>query len=114
YMKGLHVGNDQDTFDYEYDYHGKKGRNNVWSAKTNIQESDESLLPHMESTLELVLEKRLESRMSELASQVMNHAIDTTMLSVLATKDDDIFERTRKSEDLSADCQLMADDQQNT
>ncbi|MCE0481188.1 hypothetical protein HAX54_038733 [Datura stramonium] len=106
---------------YEYSYHGNQGQNNVWSVDTSSQESNESVPPHMESTLEVVLEKvlsteegvqdlqskvldltttvkihdviiqQLEDRMNELASEVASQTIETNMSPTQAIVDDDIF-----------------------
>ncbi|MCD9637580.1 hypothetical protein HAX54_020949, partial [Datura stramonium] len=59
YMKGFLARNSQDNHDYEYCYYGIQGWNNVQSVDTSSQESNESVPPHMDSTLEVVLEKAI-------------------------------------------------------
>ncbi|MCD7453007.1 hypothetical protein HAX54_019191, partial [Datura stramonium] len=122
YMKGFYERYHQYNNIYEYAYNENQGQNNVWSIDTSIQERNESVPPHMESTLEVVLEKvlsteeeiqdlrsklldltttvkshdviiqQLEERMNELASQVSTQTIETNTSPTQAIVDDDIFE----------------------
>ncbi|MCD7454011.1 hypothetical protein HAX54_023207 [Datura stramonium] len=67
YVKGFHARNSHSIHDYDDGYYGNQDRNNVRFVDTSSQESTEVLPPHMESTLEVVLEKK---RMNELASHM--------------------------------------------
>ncbi|MCE0482456.1 hypothetical protein HAX54_041252 [Datura stramonium] len=74
YMKGFHARYHQDNYGYEYAYNGNLGWKNVWSVDMSIQESDESVPPHMESTLKVVLEKVLSTKkgMQDLLSKLLD------------------------------------------
>ncbi|MCE3050755.1 hypothetical protein HAX54_048024, partial [Datura stramonium] len=75
-----------------YAYHGNQGQKNVRSVDTSSQEINEAVPPHMESTLEVVLEKVLstEEGIQELWSKLLD--LTTTMKSHDAIVNDDIFE----------------------
>ncbi|MCD7469339.1 hypothetical protein HAX54_008281 [Datura stramonium] len=84
YMKGFHARCNQANHDYDYFYYGNKGWNNARSVDTSSQKSNESIPPHMESTLEVVLEKvlatkegvqDLRSKLLDLTTSVMNNDV---------------------------------------
>ncbi|MCE3214964.1 hypothetical protein HAX54_000445, partial [Datura stramonium] len=62
YVKGFHAKNSHAIHDYDDGYNGNQGWNNVRFVNTCSQESTEVLPPHMESTLEVVLQKVLATK----------------------------------------------------
>ncbi|MCD9560090.1 hypothetical protein HAX54_018532 [Datura stramonium] len=70
--------------DYDEGYYGNQGWNNVQFVDTNSQGSIKVLSPHMESTLEVVLEKvlgteegvqDLQSKLLDLTTTVKTHEV---------------------------------------
>ncbi|MCD9560773.1 hypothetical protein HAX54_019564 [Datura stramonium] len=88
-MKGFHAKYNQANHDYEYAYYGNQGWNNVRSVDRSSQERNESLPPHTEITIKVVLEKEW---MNELASQVAAQTTETNKAPMQAIVDNDIFE----------------------
>ncbi|MCD9644612.1 hypothetical protein HAX54_032967 [Datura stramonium] len=88
YMKGFHARCNQVNHDYDYFYYGNQGWNYALSVDTSSQGSNESIQPHMESTLEVVLEKVLvtEDGVQDLRSKLLD--LKTTVKS-----DDDIIQQ---------------------
>ncbi|MCE3216161.1 hypothetical protein HAX54_005154 [Datura stramonium] len=84
YVKGFHAKNSHVVQDYDDGYYGNQGSNNVQFVDTNSQGSTEVLPPHMESTLEVVLEKvlvteegvqDLRSKLLDLTTMVKSHEV---------------------------------------
>ncbi|MCD9645674.1 hypothetical protein HAX54_034740 [Datura stramonium] len=84
YVKGFHAKNSHAIHDYDDGYYGNQCWNNVQFVDTSSQESTEVLPPHMESTIEVVLEKvlateegvqDLRSKLLDLTTTVKNHDV---------------------------------------
>ncbi|MCD9559742.1 hypothetical protein HAX54_017975, partial [Datura stramonium] len=136
YMKGFYARCNQANHDYDYVYYGNQGWNNAWSVDTSSQGSNESIPPHMESTLEVVLQnvlatkegvqdlrsklldltttikshdviiQQLEERMNELASQMVVQTIENNPAPMQDIVENDIFEWQIEEEVIGA---LIAD-----
>ncbi|MCD7455210.1 hypothetical protein HAX54_027422 [Datura stramonium] len=121
-LEGFYARGNQANHDYDYLYFGNQGWNNARSVDTSSQGSNESIPPHMESTLEVVLEKvlateevfqdlrsklldltttikshdviiqQLEERMNKLASQMAAQAIENNTAPMKVIVENDIFE----------------------
>ncbi|MCE0482143.1 hypothetical protein HAX54_040590 [Datura stramonium] len=87
YMKGFHSRCSQANHDYDYVYYGNQGWNNSRSVDTSSQGSNESIPPHMESTLEVVLEKVLATE--EGVQDLWSKLLDLTTIDIV---ENDIFE----------------------
>ncbi|MCE3215244.1 hypothetical protein HAX54_001436 [Datura stramonium] len=81
YMKSFHARCNQDNHHYDYVYYGNQGWTNARSVDTSNKGSNESIPPHTESSIEVLLKKVLvtEEGVQDLRSKLLD--LTTTLKS---------------------------------